>query len=216
MFPPFLAPLTQRSAGQLPGPPLKPCDMHLGEFPKRTFGRTIARPSIEATAQNLPNATAAEFGRTIARPSIEAISTRLARRSDFASSAGQLPGPPLKPPVLRAFGEKVERSAGQLPGPPLKPVRVILMRIASVEFGRTIARPSIEAWFPPVQRRWPCSSSAGQLPGPPLKRLVYGRIHTSHSWFGRTIARPSIEARRTPLRSTTAAEVRPDNCPALH
>ena len=68
----------------------------------RSFGRAIARPSIEGQVTS---------GRVVEVPGVA------------AGSAGQLPGPPLKDDKnLSPCRERCTppSSAGQLPGPPLK------------------------------------------------------------------------------------------------
>ena len=142
------------------------------------------------------------FGRAIARPSIEAMIRSSSVQRTVANSAGlagQLLGPPLKHLFpQRERGIVAAGLAGQLLGPPLKPAwpRAHTSRLdMGFEFGRAIARPSIEA------------RSAGDL-----SRSVVG------ARFGRAIARPSIEATLTGLWPDVSRfwQVWPGNCSALH
>ena len=59
--------------------------------------------------------------------------------------------------------------AGQLPGPPLKVRRDRQPGLAQGQFGRAIARPSIEGCLTLMSAKARASGLAGCLPGPPLK-----------------------------------------------
>ena len=170
-------------------------------MPSGEFGRAIARPSIEANccrrryASRWPPSSAGQLPGPPLKRASPAHGLRLRR-----GSAGQLPGPPLKPrriPSCRLTHFADVSSAGQLPGPPLKRRHGFpqFLTMQSIRFGRAIARPSIEAL-------WSC---------------VTWRL-TFVAWpkFGRAIARPSIEAMRLPEFDPPAGSVRPGNCPALH